>query len=170
MPPDKKDVRNRGPPSKRASELSIEERLSEKPTLDMDLMQFLVIAGFTYDWEPLYTDQGRQLLPEVIQKYKARRSTLPLKIKNLETMSTRRLRLHYDRSEKFGSPPIKTIHDMKYYVGQSGGRIRTVNLGPITFAYLNSALHYFDVPEIDFLVPKRLALAVQSVPRYTNAP
>lgn len=160
-----------GLPSERESELPIGERLNENPSLDMDLMQFLVIAGFTYDWEPLHTtEEGRKLLPGVIEKYENRRTALPHRIKNLETMSAQRLKHYYDHSEEYGYRPLKILRNLRDLVDHDGGRIRTVNLGPATFIYLNSALRHYGVPETNLVLSKQQRIDVQALPSYQRGP
>ena len=170
MWPEREEERTRGPPNERASEVSLDERLREKPTLDMDLMQFLVIARFTCDWEPLYTNQGRQLLPDLKANYEARRARLPHRIKTLETTSVQRLRHYFEQGGRYGRPLTRTLRDLRDLVGRDGGRIIKPNVGTTTFTYLNSAFRYYGIPEIEFAVPPRKVPVVQAIPQYRRNP
>lgn len=168
--PEREEERIRGPPTETAKKLSLEERLSEKPNLDMDLMQFLVIAGFTYDWEPLYARKNRHLLEEVKQRYKARRRKLPHRTKTLETTSARRLKGLYDYGGGIGFSPVKTLRELKTFLDNERGRVRVPNYGVVTFAYLNTALRHYGIGELNIYVPQREKNSVVTLIPYCPNP
>ena len=170
MRPEHEEERNRGPPVEVVSEVSLEERLREKPTLDMDLMQFLVIAGFTYDWEPLYAEKHRELFRAVKERYDDRRKQLPHRIKVVETTSSRRLQCLYESGDGGRYSRTRIIRDLKNLIDEDHGRIRMPNFGVVTFAYLNSALRHFGVEAIKIYVPQRQVMAVSSLTPYSSHP
>lgn len=168
--PEREEARIRGPPNRTDGEASLEDRLREKPTLDMDLMQFLVIAGFTYEWEPLYARENRHLLEEIKQKYKARRQKLPHRIKTLETTSARRLKGLYNYGPYVGTSPIRTLRELETFLDNGQGRVRVPNYGVVTFCYLNTVLRYYGIEELNIYVPQGQKNTVITLMPYRPSP
>lgn len=135
-------------PNTVANKLPLEARLYEEPSLDMDLIQFLVIVGFTYKWKPLYEDGNGDLLEKVWNKYEARRQKLLRQVKVLETRTSFLLNVEH----KFRD--MTTLMDLKNYLEKRTGKTGVRFVGALSMAYLNSALRYHGVEEIDYRSPQ----------------
>ena len=131
----------RDPPEEEDSQEGLEARLSRRPTVNTNLMEFLVIAGLAPSWDALYArPEHERLAAHIADRYRGRRRRLTLKAKGLETKVRRRLEELYVKGN------VRTVGDV--VGGLRGGEVSGSLLFEPAVA-LNDILRYYGFSPID---------------------
>ena len=125
-----------------ANELSVadlEARLNANPTLDTDVMEFLAIAGISYEWKPLYQQGAKEVRTILEAKRETRRASLSRASKMRETLMANGLISGYSYRRKFC-----TLRELKEAI-ESEGPSFEFNFGLKSIAYLNRVLAEYNI-------------------------
>ena len=140
------------------SELDLEARLNVTPTLDTDIMDFLVIAGlrkyahYTTAYNDTSQDVRERIGRTTIEKYESRRATLSRSEMISETRFVNRLTNLYHEGNK-------SLRDLKTHIETYG--LQIPGMGCASLAYFNSVLEEYGLEHIKLggkrIYPKVLA-------------
>lgn len=124
------------------NELSVadlEARLNAKPSLDTDVMEFLAIAGISYEWKPLYQQGAEVIRANFEAKREVRRALLSRASKMRETLMASGLSGGYFYRRKF-----RTLRELKETIETVGPSFE-FNFGLKSIAYLNRVLADYEI-------------------------
>lgn len=121
-------------------EPTLENILKIKPSLDIDVMDFLLIAGWDYWGSPFYNKISNKLKTEICRYSRERRERISSSEKHRES------RFRNSILEGGYRTKFKTIGELKYFIEDEGIRIR--NMHYKTLVHFNNTLKEYGIEPI----------------------
>ena len=133
-----KRAKNKSPPIKE-KEFNLEDIINQKVSLDTDIMDFLLISGWSCFWgSPLYDNASEKVKNKLSRYIKQRRENIPHNEKYLESRFACNFAFRGYHQELF-----KNLKDVKNFIEDKGLCFR--HIGYKSFAHFNETLKKYEV-------------------------
>lgn len=137
MSTDKKQIKDRSPARDQKSRFDLETRLRQKVSLDTDVMNFFLIAGWNYLLSPIYSNGNNKLKESIQERYQKRRVSMETKMKKREGRFGNSIANYYFAKK------IKTLRDLKKIIETEG--LKYKDMGCLGLAEFNKSLNEYGI-------------------------